>query len=240
MATAEVSQENRLAVFANLFKGYVGVMPMVTAALAPLLTAMNVIPTFDPQRKPLATMAGVLGFLLLAWLFYMRRTIALGSIRHGYRWFFNLVPLALIAASVVSYVVYASTLDDSLAEILKVNAGVSRAQAMGSWTLDHSAPHSVLLQLMYLSMFLSAEAAFVMMAMREYANDVRHISEYEWMFGSQDGSDPKVDGLILPAAPFPLTSSTPAINAQVQASPDSSAPVCIPIGSSGAPNAPQA
>jgi hypothetical protein len=32
-------------------------------------------------------------------------------------------------------------------------------------------------------MFLSAEAAFVTMAMREYVNDARHISEYEWMFG---------------------------------------------------------
>jgi hypothetical protein len=26
------------------------------------------------------------------------------------------------------------------------------------------------------------------MALREYANDVRGISEYEWMFGAQDGS----------------------------------------------------
>jgi hypothetical protein len=170
-------------------------------------------------------MAGVLGFLLLAWLFYMRRTIALGSIKHGYRWFFNLVPLALIATSVVCYVVYASTLDDSLADILKRNAGVSRAQALGSWTLDHPAPHSVLLQLLYLGMFLSAEAAFVMMAMREYANDVRHVSEYEWMFGPQDGSDPKVDRSTLPTSSLLPMPSVPAMGAQVPAAPDPSAPV---------------
>jgi hypothetical protein len=201
MVTAQESQENRLQVFANVFKGYMGVMPLVTAALAPLLTAMNVIPTFDPERKPLATMAGVLGFLLLAWLFYMRRTLALGSITHGYRWFFNLVPLTLIATSVICYVFYSSTLDDSLAEIAKGNAGVSRTQALGNWTLDHPAPHSVPLQLLYLGMFLSAEAAFVMMAMREYANDVRHVSEYEWMFGAQDGSDPKVSKTMMPTSP---------------------------------------
>lgn len=191
MATAQVSQDNRLQLFANVFKGYMGVMPIVTAALAPLLTAMNVIPTFDPQRKPLATMAGILGFLLLAWLFYMRRTFALGSITHGYRWFFNLVPLALIATSVICYVFYASTLEHSLADIVKGNPGIGRAQALGNWTVDHPAPDSVVLQLLYLGMFLSAEAAFVMMAMREYANDVRRVSEYEWMFGPQDGSDPK-------------------------------------------------
>jgi len=39
-----------------------------------------------------------------------------------------------------------------------------------------------------LGMFLCAEGAFVMMALRDYCNDVRHVSEYEWMFGAQDGS----------------------------------------------------
>src|ERR1700691_762523 len=89
-------QKTRLQVFANVFKSYMGVMRIVTAALAPLLTAMNVLPMYGPQRKALATMAGMLGFLLLAWLFYVRRTIALGSITRGYRSIFNFLPLALI------------------------------------------------------------------------------------------------------------------------------------------------
>jgi hypothetical protein len=42
-------------------------------------------------------------------------------------------------------------------------------------------------------MFLAAEAAFVMMAMREYAIDVRGITEREWMYGEQDGSAPKLE-----------------------------------------------
>ena len=57
-------------------------------------------------------------------------------------------------------------------------------------------PKSVQLQLLYLGMFLFSEASFVMMALREHANDVRGISEYEWMFGTQDGS--------------PVTASAPA------------------------------
>jgi hypothetical protein len=99
MTTAQESQENRLLAFANVFKGYMGVMPIVTAALAPVLTAMNVIPTYETQRKPLAVMAGILGFLLLAWLFYVRRTIALGSITRGFRVLFNLQPLPLSPCS---------------------------------------------------------------------------------------------------------------------------------------------
>jgi hypothetical protein len=52
---------------------------------------------------------------------------------------------------------------------------------------DRPIPDSVLLELLYLAIFLSAESAFVLMALREYINDTRHISELEWMFGKQGG-----------------------------------------------------
>ncbi|HEY3936927.1 MAG TPA: hypothetical protein VGL97_05830 [Bryobacteraceae bacterium] len=185
MLTAQESQQNRLQAFSNVFKGYMGVMPIVTAALAPLLTAMNVLPTYDSERKPLALIAGVLGFLLLAWLFYVRRTISLGSLQPGYRTFFNFCPLLLIAGSIVCYVCYANTLDASIAAIPGTH---SRSTLLGDWSHDNAIPYAVPLQLLYLGMFLFAEAAFVMMALREYANDVRHISELEWMFGSQQGT----------------------------------------------------
>ena len=182
------AQENRLSIFANVFKSYMGIMPVVTAALAPILTALNVLPTYESQRKPLAAMAGVLGFLLLAWIFYVRRTIALGSITHGFRWMFNLLPLVLIFGSVGCYIAYANTFQASLGIISKANPAITRAQALGNASQDMAIPDSVELQLLYLGMFLCAEGAFVMMALRDYCNDVRHISEYDWMFGNQDGS----------------------------------------------------
>jgi hypothetical protein len=159
-------QENRLSLFANVFKGYMGIMPIVTAALAPLLTALNVVPTYEWQRKP----------------------IALGSITPGYRWIFNLSPLVLILGSIGCYIGYANTLETSLQLLLKGNSSITRTQALGSSSLDTVIPHSVELQLLYLGMFLCAEGAFVMMALRDYCNDVRHVSEYEWMFGAQNGS----------------------------------------------------
>jgi hypothetical protein len=191
MATdLQTAQESRLSIFANVFKSYMGIMPLVTAALAPLLTALNVLPTYESQRKPLATMAGVLGFLLLAWIFYVRRTIALGSITHGFRWIFNLLPLVLIVGSIGCYIGYANMLDTSMAAISKSNPAITRTQALATSSQDMAIPNSVALQLSYLGMFLCAEGAFVMMALRDYCNDVRHISEYDWMFGSQDGSVP--------------------------------------------------
>jgi hypothetical protein len=130
-------------------------------------------------------MAGILGFLLLAWVFYVRRTIALGSVKPGYRTFFNLCPLILVFFSFICYVRYMNTLDKSLAQ-----AHVTRVLAIGTWSRNNAVPESLHLQLLYLGMFLLAEAAFVIMALREYSIDVLRISEYDWMFGSQEGSPP--------------------------------------------------
>jgi hypothetical protein len=188
MPTNQESQQNRLQVFANVFKGYMGVMPIATAALAPLLTALNVLPVYESQRKPLATMAGLLGFLLLAWLFYVRRTIALGGISRTYRVFFNFCPLLLVLGSIGCYIGYTSALDASIETVIASHATLNRTAVLGQWSQENSAPVSTALQLYYLGMFLLAEGAFILMAMREYANDVRQISEYDWMFGKQAGT----------------------------------------------------
>lgn len=188
MTDSQTAQDNRLSIFAHVFKSYMGIMPIVTAALAPLLTALNVIPVFELQRKPLATIAGVLGFLLIAWIFYVRRTIALGSITPGFRWIFNLLPLVLIFGSVGCYVGYARMLESSLKSLAGENPSLNRLQALSLSNQSIVIPNNVGLQLLYLGMFLCAEGAFVLMALRDYCNDVRHISEYDWMFGAQDGS----------------------------------------------------
>jgi hypothetical protein len=65
-------QSNRLKNFAQLFKGYMGVMPMVTAATAPILTLVKAIPVYNSQKTSLATYSGLLGFLVVAWVFYAR------------------------------------------------------------------------------------------------------------------------------------------------------------------------
>lgn len=186
MPTFEQAQENRLRVFAGTFKNYMGVMPIVTAALAPLLTLMDVIPVYASLRKPLATLSGILGFLLLGWVFYVRRTIALGSITRGPRAIINLLPVLLIGASIYCYIYYGRTLDASVAEIKSwTQPTPSRSEILRTWGTDSPIPHTAYLQLLYLGIFLSAESAFVLMAIREYINDVRKVSEKDWMFGKQ-------------------------------------------------------
>ena len=199
LTTAQATTQNRLRVFANAFKGYMGIMPLVAAALAPLLTFLKALPTYESQRTTLATLSGILGFLLLAWLFYIRRTIALGSLVRGFRFLINTIPFLLIVGTVASFIGYFQILGLSTnSAILQANKNQwtyaekdkptefnTGAEVLKHWD-DRPIPYSVSLQLLYLAIFLSAECAFVMMALREYINDARHISEVEWMFGKQD------------------------------------------------------
>jgi hypothetical protein len=176
-----------------------GVMPLVTAALAPLLTFLRALPTYESQRTTLATLSGVLGFLMLAWLFYVRRTIALGSLVRGFRFLINITPFLLIIGTLACFIGYLQILGKSTDAAVQL-AGekqwkfVAQDKALpfntGTDILKHwddrPIPSSVPLQLTYLGIFLSAECAFVMMALREYVNDTRRVSELEWMFGRQD------------------------------------------------------
>ena len=65
-------QANRFEYFAQFFKGYMGVMPVLTAALAPVITLLRTVPVFEVQRKELAVYSGLFGFLLVAYVFYGR------------------------------------------------------------------------------------------------------------------------------------------------------------------------
>jgi hypothetical protein len=199
LTTTQTATQNRLQVFAGAFKGYMGVMPLVTAALAPLLTFLKAIPTYESQRTTLATLSGILGFLILAWLFYVRRTIALGSLVRGFRFLINMIPFLLIVGTVASFIGYFQILGVSTGAALELAAKnqwtyVEKDKASefktGSDVLRHwddrPIPHSASIQLLYLAIFLCAECAFVLMALREYINDIRHVSELEWMFGKQD------------------------------------------------------
>lgn len=198
--TTQTTTQNRLRVFAGAFKGYMGVMPVVTAALAPLLTFLKAIPMYESQRTTLATLSGVLGFLTLAWLFYVRRTIALGSLIRGFRFLINIIPFLLIVGTVACFIGYFQILGQSTGTALEsadknqwnIEEGKSSPFKTGSDVLKHwddrPIPQSTSLELLYLAIFLCPECAFVLMALREYINDTRGVSEIGWMFEKQDAA----------------------------------------------------
>jgi hypothetical protein len=185
---SQKSPENNFLAFAKFFKGYMGVMPLIAAAVAPLLTATKVIPTFASQKGPLATVAGVLGFLLVALVFYVRRTIALGSMKPRTRTLFNFLPIIFFLATILCFVFYSRTIDESVAEVQKTDPTLSRTDVLETWSKEHAVPNSLELELYFMGSFLFPVGAFAMMALREYAKDGLGISERDWMFGDQPGS----------------------------------------------------
>jgi hypothetical protein len=198
-------QENRLRKFASFFKGYMGVMPVVTAAFAPLLTMLKAVPVFESQKSMLATYSGLLGFLLLGWVFYARGTLAklmvsrpslgLDAFGRAYisvmQWLLTiLLPLTLIWLSLTNYLDYLKLLETSIVDA-RLSAHhlytdiVSRHDVLEKWGQREPIVQATSLQYHYLGIFLYAELAFVVMALREYAYGVLKISETSILGGDK-------------------------------------------------------
>jgi hypothetical protein len=195
------AQDNRLRKFAGFFKSYMGVMPLVTAAVAPLLTLLKAIPVFETDRTTLATFSGLLGFLMVAWIFYARSMfvptmvpVLAAPVSKGHdaetyaalrrralakrAGIANLLPLFLIALSVASYVSYLGLLDHIInSRIISGPNPISVKDVLQREGTYYAIPYHGYLQVFYLGIFLFSEAAFVVMALREYAYGVLQISE---------------------------------------------------------------
>jgi hypothetical protein len=190
----DVPQEDRLRRFVGFFKGYMGVMPLLTAAVAPLLTAMKTMPIFESHKSVLATYSGLLGFLLLAYVFYLRGPLAKAMVPHapGSRFTafaVNMIPLLLMAGSIFCYVSYSRALDQSIAKARESARSeysdiVSRREVLEKWGQREEVYRSQYLQYNYLGIFLLAECAFVVMALREYAHGVLKLTEAQILRGT--------------------------------------------------------
>ena len=70
------TQPRRLISFANFFKSYMSVSALITACLPIPVTALNLIPTFKDQSGLLSVYTSLFCFLLLAFIFYIRHSLA--------------------------------------------------------------------------------------------------------------------------------------------------------------------
>jgi hypothetical protein len=172
----------RFAAFAKFFKAYMGTASVVTASLPIPLAAFHLIPTYAAQEKFLSTYTSLFCFLMLGYLFYIRHWLGRlmfytrpdGHVR--LRAFVSWVPLLLILASLSLVFLYHYYLMQSL--IAFSERGVMNATTDLLKAADYrEIPLSLQLTVCYLGMFLTAEAAFILMALREYLQDVLHIQD---------------------------------------------------------------
>ena len=178
----------RIEGFAQFFKRYISVSSVVTASLPIPIAAAKLIPVYDVQQKFLGTYTSLFCFLLLAFVFYSRHNIArwmfgrhLNARASWLGGLFSLLPLLLIMGSACLVYAYHVQLQASIAEVqssllLRGMPSNSASKILAETDMLEVA-RSTTLAAMYIGMFLTAELAFILMALREYLQDLLKLSE---------------------------------------------------------------
>jgi hypothetical protein len=211
-STAEPVDPTRVRAFAIFFKRYMSVSTIVVAALPIPVTSIGLIPTFQAQTKLLSVYASLFCFLTLGLIFYLRHQFArimfyeyLGFRGSSYLKFFRAAligffPFFFIAASVVAVFQYNDVLILNANMVTdKIKNGTVKLSIPGEekdlnpesmhnilkYTQLNNIPFSSRLMVLYLSIFIMAEAAFILMALKEYLQDLIKVSELELMHGAK-------------------------------------------------------
>ena len=190
---ATPAKHMRLAVFANFFKGYMSVSTIVAACIPIPVASWKLIPTYAQQRGFLTVYASLFCFLLLAFVFSIRHRLAVPMFSKGKKGtFIAALPFVFILLTLGCIIAYHAILQQSIMEL--------RALGLRNTTTDlldkvdaTEIPHSVMLAATYLGIFIFAESAFVLMAIREYLQDLLHLDEIALLRGTataiQDASE---------------------------------------------------
>lgn len=177
----------RIKQFAQFFQGYMSVASIVAASLPLPLAAFHVIPTYAAQTKHFSVYTSLFCFLLLAFIFYSRHSFARWMFRDVRNVQVRLLPLLLIFVSLGSAFGYHAALTASVQEVEQAWIAGGVPDYSTSVILEKTdtlhIPHSTALFVLYLLIFLSAEAAFIVMALREYLQDVMGLDDLKLISG---------------------------------------------------------
>lgn len=191
-APVAAPEPRRIQAFARFFKQYMSISSLIAASLPIPVTAMQLIPTYAAHTRFLSVYASLFCFLLLGFIFYSRHTLARWMFRPASRRaqrlgvFIDVLPLLMILACGCWIGVYHWLLQNSIQEAMAVwvQRGVPVDSTKVLQMTDYmDIPDSTRLVICYLGIFLSAEAAFVLMAIKEYLQDLLGLTETELIAG---------------------------------------------------------
>ncbi len=172
----------RIAAFANFFKSYMSVASIVAASVPIPVAALKLIPTYAQQRGYLTVYTSLFCFLLVAFLFSIRHSLAVRMFGSGKGSLIAALPAVFIGLTMASIVGYHATLDRSLQQWRELGVVATSTELLSK--ADYlEIPHSLELSAYYLGIFVFAEIAFVLMALREYLQDALHLDERELLRG---------------------------------------------------------
>jgi len=170
----------RVRAFANFFKRYMSLSSLVTAALPIPITAFKLIPTFSVHTKVLSVYTSLFCFLILAFIFFSRHKLARSMFSSYYRESskriirINALPAVLIFFSLACLLGYHYFLEGIIPSYLKLEARQPYLQSATPTPFQ-----SITLLGLYLGVFIFAEAAFILMAIKEYLQDVLGLSDLQ-------------------------------------------------------------
>jgi len=189
----------RIEVFAKFFKRFMGISTVVTAALPIPVTAFRLISTYGFQTKILSVYTSLFCFLTFAFLFFSRDKFAswlfpqfCGTGRTLGSKLARLLPLFLIVGSLVCVFMYQSVLAASIAA-QRTRGDLPTDQVTDEAILQKGlvsqTPEATYLMICYLGIFVLAESAFVLMALKEHLQDSLLLSEGELLIGRRAEAD---------------------------------------------------
>jgi hypothetical protein len=177
----------RLAVFANFFKGYMGVSTIVAASIPIPVGSLSLIPVFSQQRGFLTVYASLFCFLLLAFVFSIRHRLAVPMFRKGPAGALIVaLPFVFIVLTLGSVIAYHAVLLQSIEQLRQQGLRFSTNVLLEKVDATEI-PYSVELAACYLGIFIFAESAFVLMAIREYLQDLLQLDEVALLRGGANG-----------------------------------------------------
>jgi MFS family permease len=177
----------RIQQFGRFFTGYMGTAALATAALPIPVKSLHLIPAFASQEKFMNTYTSMSCFLAFAYVFYSRHTLARWMFgkrgeHFGVRLWVSVLPVFFICCSIGCAIAYHYELGAALDALAAAGAQLPSAVLLSK--IDaREIPGSGSLIVAYLGMFVFAESAFVLMAIREYLQDVLKLEERELIFG---------------------------------------------------------
>ena len=199
-AEVDTTDPIRVRKFALFFKRYMSISTIVVAALPIPVTSFGLIPTFSSQTKLLSVYTPLFCFLMLGLLFYLRHQLARimfpdvygtptpnSFVRFIRSSLTGLIPLLLIACSMIAAFQYNDLLVYSANQVrgyaprvvnqLDNTGPRPKFSSILSDTELSDIPLSSRLMVLYLAIFLFAEAAFILMALKEHLQDLINLSD---------------------------------------------------------------
>jgi hypothetical protein len=173
--------------FGRFVTGYMSTASLVTAALPIPVRSLHLIPAFASQEKFMNTYTSMSCFLVFAYVFYSRHTLARWMFaRRGehfaVRFWVSLLPVLFLCCSIGCAIADHHELGDALDALAAAGARLPSSVLLSKID-DREIPGSGRLIAVYLGMFVFAESAFVLMAIREYLQDALKLEERELIFG---------------------------------------------------------